>query len=85
MIDEIDNFSHNAAFKHFLNQVTQLSKCVVLGIANSVDLFKGEVVAHKKVIFEPYNKEQLSVILLSLFKDFLFAHPLNLDYHQLLL
>ena len=87
VIDEIDNFSRNndqnSKFKNFLTILMNSKICPkIVGIANSVELFKGELSKDKKdltkqhfesqerlqIIFDPYLQEDLFKILFYLLK-----------------
>lgn len=72
VIDEIDNFSREMGahlnFKTFIEQICKCKGVKVVGIANSVELFRGEIRNQKiqtkavKVIFDPYSREQMRTI-----------------------
>ena len=86
VIDEIDNFSRNSdqnsQFKNFLSIFMNSQICPkIVGIANSVELFKGELTVQKElskqhfesqdrlqIIFDPYLQEDLTKILFYLLK-----------------
>lgn len=70
-VDEIDNFSKrkegNKALKAFVRQITKVKGVKVVGIANSVELFKGDLnqkdsSAHK-IVFDPYTRQKMSEVL----------------------
>lgn len=72
VIDEIDNFSKEMGahlqFKQFIDSICKCKSVKVVGIANSVELFRGEIKHQKiqtkavKIIFNPYTKEQMRAI-----------------------
>jgi Cdc6-like AAA superfamily ATPase len=87
VIDEIDNFSkssdQNSKFKKFLSIFMSSSICPkIVGISNSVELFKGELTNKDdlsksyfesqnrlQIMFNPYSQEDLSKILFHLLKN----------------
>ena len=105
IIDEIDNFSKNnetnKQFKLFLNKFLK-NKLIcpkIIGIANSVELFKGDLNINnsssakandleelniKKIIFDPYTKEDLQKILFCLMKDSYEKHSLRSYFDKIL-
>lgn len=88
VIDEIDNFSksesQNQKFKHLLSLLSKITNLKTIGIANSVELFRGEIkkqeVAATKIVFDPYTKDDMRHILFYLIKnsyETLFKLPLD--------
>ena len=70
-IDEIDNFSRlpdaNKALKAFVKRITKVKGVKVIGIANSVELFKGDLKQKdegtQKILFMPYTRQKMSEVL----------------------
>ena len=48
----------------------QIFKIQIIGIANSVEMFKGDLKQEfaKKIVFDPYTRQELAVILFKLMK-----------------
>lgn len=92
VIDEIDSFSHSsedqALFNSFLRLLLTSGQVnvIVIGIANSVELFKGELTKNaslskkvickneEKIIFPPYTSEEFVSIIETHLSNFLCIH-----------